>query len=64
MAYPLVVAIISLGSDPLILESPISAVTRPLVVANTNNDEVLNTPLMAPLNVLMVPWSALTDCGN
>ena len=40
-AYPSVVVTSSLGSDPLILESPMSACTRPLVVANVNDDEIL-----------------------
>ena len=39
--YALLVPITSLGLDALILESPISACTRALDVANTNNDEVL-----------------------
>jgi hypothetical protein len=39
--YPLVVATTSLGSDALMLESPISVCTCPLVVSNINDDEVL-----------------------
>ena len=61
-AYLLLVVITSLGSDALMLESPISVCTRPLFVVNINDDEVLKTPLMAPLDVCMVPWSAFTDC--
>ena len=60
-AYPLEFAKTSLGSDPSMFESPISVCTRPLVAVNINNDEVLNTPLMPPLNDSKVPWSALTD---
>ena len=63
-AYPLVVVITSLGSDASMLKSPISVCTCPLVVANINDDEVLKTPLIPPLDVLMVPWSAFTDYGN
>ena len=39
--YALLVLTTTLGSEASMLESPISACTRPLEVANTNNDEVL-----------------------
>ena len=63
-AYALLVITLTLGSDPLMLESPISASTRPLLVVNNKDDEVLKIPRMLALDVTMTPWSACTDYDN
>ena len=63
-AYALLVITLTLGSDPLTLESPISASTAPLLVSNNNDDEVLKIPRMSALDVTMTPLSACTDYDN
>jgi len=59
--YALLVDRQSLGEDASMLESPISASICPLLVTKDNDAEVLKTPLMAALDVPMIPRSACTD---
>jgi len=59
--YALLVDRLSLGADALMLESPISASIRALLVINDNDTEVLKTPLMTSSDVSMIPRSTCTD---
>ena len=55
---------ISLGWVAPMVESPTSASTRPLLVINDIDIEVLKVPLIPALDVLMIPSLARTDFNN